>query len=111
MECSIAVLMACFSWSNFYVDAHVTAIDKTFPHQEWRVSEYRGNGVIETTGQYVWTDRPNNPYGGVALGFELPFSNLRISAEVSHMLSSMRTDEDRGINAISLRAKWYPLRW
>lgn len=110
MDCSLVTLMACFSWSNLYVDAHVTALDKTLPHLEWRVTETRGDGVIETIGRYELTDHADNPYGGVALGLDLPFKSLTISAEVSHMLSSMRTDGDRGINAVSLRAKWYPLR-
>lgn len=110
MECTLATLIACFSWSNLYLDAHVTALDKTFQHQEWRVTEIRGDGVIETIGRYEWTDRADNPYGGVALGVALPFRNITVSAEVSHALSSLRTEGDRGINAISLRARWYPFR-
>lgn len=107
MECTLATLIACFSWSGLYVDTHVTALDKTFPHQEWRVSQHQGDGVIETIGRYEWTDRADNPYGGVAIGFAVPIRNVTISAEMSH-ISSLRTDGDRGINAVSLRARWYP---
>ena len=73
MECSIVALVACFSWSNLYIDGHVTALDKALPHYEWRVTQTNNAGVIETVGQYALTDRADNPYGGVALGLDLPF--------------------------------------
>lgn len=110
MECTLATLITCFSWSNLYFDTHVTAIDKTFPHQEWRVSQLSNSGSQESVGRYVWTDRAQNPYAGFSVGYGVTLGSVTISADVSHLLSSLQTSEDRGINAISLHARWHPFQ-
>lgn len=109
MECTLAALIACFSWSNLYIDVDLVAFDKTFQRQEWRVDEIRGDGVIETYGRYVWTDRANNPYVSPGIGYQLQLANWTIAAEVRH-LTSTATDSDRGLNFVSLKARWFPFR-
>lgn len=109
MECTLAALIACFSWSNFYVDGGLSFQDVGTPRQEWRTHVYNGPAVIETRTQLETIDDPYNPYGRFALGYQLDFKSVTISLEASHV-SSLDTDADRGINAISLKARWYPFR-
>lgn len=98
MECTLAAIIACFSWSNFYVDSHLSVIDAPVRH-------YRFTGA-----SYVEHREYQNPYAGFGIGIALPINNnLTISFEASHMLSSV-TSRDDGINAVSVRARWYPFR-
>lgn len=93
MECSLAALIACFSWSNLYIDTSLSYLDVK---QEYVVRD-------ETRVEYL------SPYGGLAIGFSVPIRDVALSLEASH-ISSITTNHDRGINAISLRARWFPFR-
>lgn len=99
MGCSLAALIACFSWSGLYLDTSVSYLDvkQTYPHWD------------ETIGQQVNRSEYLSPYGGLALGFSVPVQNVTVSLEASH-ISSLATSTDRGINSISLRARWFPFR-
>lgn len=99
MECSLAALIACFSWSNLYIDTSLSYLDvkQIYPHWE------------ETINQRVNRSEYLSPYGGLALGFSLPIQEVTLSLEASHV-SSLATSHDRGINAVSLRARWFPFR-
>lgn len=77
---------------------------------------YLGASVTATDVHYVEFDRdagrtvaaPRNPFGSVAAGVEWqPAPAWRIDFDVSHT-SSLRTGNDRGTNAVSLSARWYP---
>lgn len=58
------------------------------------------------TGQTVAT--PRNPLGRAVVGVELqPAPAWRISLDLSHT-SSLRTGDDRGVNAASLAVRWFP---
>lgn len=109
MDCALSTLhtlIACFSWSNFYVDGGLL---------------YQDSGVEKVTAAYEWYDAKyilqdrdeshyaSNPYGRVALGYEMRFTNVSLSLEAAHT-SSLDTGSDRGVNAISLKARWYPFR-
>jgi len=109
MDCSLAALIACFSWSNLYIDSDVSMLDTSVPHQEWRNFESHHDGIIETGGSMVTVDDPYNPYGRLAIGYGLEFRAVTLSLEVSH-ISSIATNRDRGVNALSLRMRWYPFR-
>lgn len=93
MECSLAALIACFSWSNLYIDSSLSYLDVK--------QAYIVDG--ENRVEYL------SPYGGLALGITLPFNDVQISLEATH-ISSVATNHDRGINSIGIHAKWYPFR-
>lgn len=109
LVCSLHALIACFSWSNVYLDAGLSYQDFDVPRSEWRTTVNHGGNAIETvTSLYSWDD-DQNPYGRVALGYEVSFSSISLRLEASH-LSSMNTGKDRGVNAVSINARWYPFR-
>lgn len=104
--CSLLSLIACFSWSGVYVDGGLL---------------YQDSGVEEKATTYEWYDGgyhlqassddryAANPYGRMALGYELRFSSVTLALEAAHT-SSIATNQDRGVNEINLRARWYPFR-
>lgn len=109
MDCTISALIACFSWSGLYIDSDLTMLDASVPHQEWRTFESRHDGIIETGGSMVTVNDAYNPYGRLAIGYGLEFQAVTLSLEVSH-ISSIATNKDRGVNALSLRLRWHPFR-
>lgn len=110
MECALATLIACFSWSNLYIDTQFNLQDRTVPYHYWRdISPPPRDGVIETAFVSTISDRSDNPYLRSALGFELSFRQVDLSAEIFHD-SSIATSRDRGVNGIGLRARWFPFR-
>lgn len=98
MGCSLAALIACFSWSNLYLESHVSVIDTPVVRYQFDGVNWTGNNDYQ------------NPYAGFAVGFVAPFRNGSVSIEAAHMLSSLENSNDKGINALSLRAQWYPFR-
>lgn len=112
MDCMLTTLhtlMACFSLSNLYVDTGLYFQDITVPRTEMRSTVNHGGNAVETViAPYSWED-DQNPYGRLALGYELHFTSLSWRVEASH-LSSINTGTDRGVNAISINARWYPFR-
>jgi hypothetical protein len=112
MDCvltSLHTLIACFSWSNLYVDGGLSYQDINVSRSEYRTTVNRDGNAVETvTALYNWRD-DQNPYGRVALGYELRFSSVTWRVEASH-LSSLDTGTDRGVNSLSLSARWYPFR-
>ena len=110
MECSLAALIACFSWSNLYIDAQVSYVDRAVPYHEWRdVSPPSVNGVVERAYVSTISNENENPYLRNAIGFKLAFRTIDLSAEIFHD-SSMSSDKDRGVNGFALRAQWFPFR-
>ena len=107
--CSLFALIACFSWSNFYVDGGLSFQDSSAPHQEWTTQVTNLSGVTETIRTQYTTDEPMNPYGRLAFGYQIEFKSVTFSLEATH-LSSISSNQDRGINALGIRARWYPFR-
>lgn len=107
--CSLYALLACFSWSSLYVDGGLSFQDSSPVHQEWQTQINARAGAIETVRTQFTTDRPLNPYGRVALGYEVRFGSVTMALEASHV-SSVETTADRGVNAIGIRARWYPFK-
>jgi hypothetical protein len=113
MDCTLAALIACFSWSGFYLDTGISYQDRG----ETLISEYDFAVVDEAGGEIPelryrltqYTDRVHNPYVNVALGYEVNFRAVSIRLQGSHT-SSVATGQDKGINAITLGARWYPFR-
>lgn len=109
MECALATLIACFSWSGFYVDTSMQWQDAGLPK-------------TEATPVYFHNDRSNfagytqtvsyetkNPYAEVALGYQVEFHNVALSLSAWHR-SSIATGQDEGINALSVGMRWRPFR-
>lgn len=109
MECAIATLLACFSWSNLYLDSGLSLQDVGDARIEWQTTQSQLDGVVETISRQVEVDSPMNPYGRIALGYEVSLFTLTWRLEASHA-SSVATSRDRGVNAVSLSARWYPFR-
>jgi hypothetical protein len=108
MECSIAALMACFKLSGIYLDADLSYLDADIPRREWHTTVIRHDWGTETDIRSAVNDRPANPYGRLSIGYQMEFKSMTLSIEGWHLSST--TDSDRGLNAVSLRAKWFPFR-
>ena len=111
MECSLAALIACFSWSNLYLGAQLTYQDYSAPYHEWR---YAGTttspgGLVETTYTSVISEENENPYFRPTLGFKLPFRSVDVTVGAYHQ-SSVSSKRDRGINGVFIDAQWFPVR-
>lgn len=111
MECSLAALIACFSWSNLYVDAQVSYQDRSVPYHEWASmgTSTSRNGLVETAYRSTISYENENPYMRNAIGIKLPFRSIDASIEFFHD-SSMSSAKDRGVNGFALRAQWFPFR-
>lgn len=110
MECTLAALVACFSWSGLYLDTGASYQDIGIPRQEWQTRVIERDSVTSTIISLKTIDDPMNPYGWLAAGYEVHVGDLRIALEARHAVSSLRTKSDRGINSISLGVRWYPFR-
>lgn len=116
MECSLAALLLCFSWSNLYIDAQVAVQDARYAEQTEILTREEimygfGQPTITSSESRV-ASRSNeaaNPYMRNAIGYQITFRQLDVAAEIFHD-SSMATDRDRGVNGIAIRARWFPFR-
>lgn len=111
MECSFVALIACFSWSNLYIDAQLSYQDRSVPYHEWA---YAGTststgGLVESTWRSTITAENENPYMRNAIGLKLPFRSIDVSLEAFHD-SSISSDKDRGVNGFAVKAQWFPFR-
>ena len=114
MECTLAALIACFSWGNLYVDTGIQIQDRGEIHHYY---VDRSSEVIEADGDFTRShyqddsliDWKLNPYGRFAIGYQLDFSNVTIRLEGIHTSSIARAD-DRGMNALGLSLRWFPFR-
>lgn len=109
MGCSIYALIACFSWSNFYLDAGLIWQDRG----ELRVTQFGTHdpdffdGVHESVPYYFATREVDNPYVDVSIGYAIvPASNVEISLSIAAHKSSVATGMDLGINYARLGVRW-----
>jgi hypothetical protein len=109
MDCALSMLIACLSWSGLYIDSGVSFQDRGEYREQWKSFELRSDGLIESGSYLAKSDSAQNPYGRIALGYEVGFTRLTWRLEASHV-SSMVTNRDRGVNAVSVSARWYPFR-
>lgn len=109
MDCALTTLhtlIACFSWSNLYVDGGVQFNDYDTLRPGYTEPVTVG---FETISYQTAIPERDNPYGRFALGYEIAFSSVSVRLEASH-LSSIASDNDRGLNAIGFSVRWYPFR-
>jgi hypothetical protein len=90
MECSLAALVLCFSWSNLYIDSSALV---------WDTKVVFNDGYSDDL----------NPHGRLAFGLALPFDKATVTFEASHV-SSLATTKDKGVNAVSVGVRWFPFR-
>lgn len=113
MECSLFALIACFSWSNLYIDNQISYQDRSVPYHYWQAvtpPPSSSTGALESTYyRSAVGEDDQNPYYRGSIGIKIPFRSIDISAEVFHD-SSISTGRDRGVNGVALRAQWFPFR-
>lgn len=107
--CSLFALVACFSWSNLYLDGGLQFQDEDAHRAGYYTSVNQSINAIETVITPFPYSADENPYGRFALGYQVEFKSITLSLEASHV-SSLATNKDRGVNAISFKARWYPFR-
>lgn len=110
MECTLATLMACFSWSGLFLDSSIQVQDAgiayNYTFETW---ELRGQQWENTRREDIFSDTSQNPYGSVAIGYVVDFPTAQLSLEARHT-SSLALEDDKGINSLQLRLRWFPFR-
>jgi hypothetical protein len=105
MECTIATLLACFSWSNLYVDGDIQIRDADgviYVRDSHALMTESGELIQSASQTRAVTAPARNPYGRIAIGLRVDFDTsigkleLRLM-ELGHV-SSLDTSEDRGFN-------------
>lgn len=113
MECSLAALIACFSWSNLYIDGGLLYQDGGEHFTTRNVASaivVDGDRISQLDAMDVQSvNEAQNPYGRLSLGYQIDVNNTSWRLELSH-ISSVATSEDRGINSVAISARWYPFR-
>ena len=107
MECTLAALITCFNLSGLYVDSGLSWQDVGEPEFHQRAGVINHDWGAQTVLYRDVTIGPENPYGRISLGYEVEFRSFSWRVEASH-ISSIATNEDRGINSVSLSARWFP---
>lgn len=112
MECSIWALVACFSWSNFYVMGGLSVNDGDVYAYHESVSHHFDGAVLVGESRAVSERRMRrNPFGTGAIGYEIEFSRrVSLNIELFRHTSSLRTGEDRGVNSAGLYLTVHPFR-
>lgn len=113
MECSLAALVLCFSWSNLYLDGGLLYQDggEHFTLRETASAVIvDGDQVSQLDATDIRTaNRARNPYGRFAVGYQIDFNAVSWRLELSHV-SSVDTSKDRGVNSVAISARWFPFR-
>lgn len=117
MECSLAALIACFSWSNLYLDASTDFIREREPQY---LESFYGEDlyVMPANGSEPFLQRNiireisrndreiHSPYGRASLGYELDVRSLRI--DVAAFYQESLSIKDRGEVGASVKVRWFP---
>jgi hypothetical protein len=109
MECTLAALIACFNLSGLYIDGGMQFTDTDVQRTGYFTTVNHEGNAIETVITPFSYMADESPYGRLALGYQLEFKAVTLALELSHT-SSLVTNEDRGTNAIGIKARWYPFR-
>jgi hypothetical protein len=104
--CSLFALIACFKLSGLYLDGGLQLNDVgPFVESTTLIDSPNLSEPILVSKSDSYQAR--NPYGRLALGYQIEFKSITWSIEVAH-LSSIETGRDRGVNSLALQARWYP---
>jgi hypothetical protein len=107
--CSLFALLACFNWSGLYLDGglqYQNADVERIGHYE--SVNHEGNAIETVITPFPYT-ADENPYGRVALGYELHFARVTISAEAFYS-GSFKEYSAPSVKGLALKARWYPFR-
>lgn len=119
MECSLAALIACFSWSHLYLD---TTTDFVRDREPRFTESFYGEPlyVMPANGNEPFLQRNiireinrnereiQSPYGRASLGYEIDLHDWRI--DVSAFYQESLSTTDRGETGASIKVKWFPFR-
>jgi hypothetical protein len=117
MECTLAALIACFSWSNLYVDVGADFIkdrDRQYTESFYGETFY----VMPTNGNEPFLERHVirqidsierevfSPYIRPALGYEIDAGRMKLDFSVFYQESARVSD--RGEYGASIRLRVHP---
>jgi len=112
MECTLAALVACFSWSGLYLDVGGGYQQSRSYHINDYQYEFRftNPGIIETGGfrTHEKTEFEDFGYGRALIGYEISMSNVRLALE-----GAWTKDLQHGsgtTKSIGLSLRLYPFR-
>lgn len=109
MDCTLAALIACFNLSGLYIDGGMQFTDTEVQRTGYFTTvNHEGNAIETVTTPFSYMS-DESPYGRIALGYQVEFKSVTLALELSHV-SSLVFQDDRGVNAIGIRARWYPFR-
>lgn len=117
MDCTLATLIACFSWSNLYLNAGADYIRDREPRY---IESFYGEPlyVLPANGDDPYLQRNmireisrnerviESPYGRLSLGYEANIRNWRI--DVSAFYQESTAVNDRGEKGASVNVRWFP---
>jgi len=118
MDCSLAALIACFNWSNLYLDTTAEYIEQR--SRQYTDSFYGETfHVFDGNGEFIQRNlvreidsverEISNPYLRASLGYELDANYVRI--DLSAFYQESATVSDRGEVGAALRVRFFPFRW
>lgn len=107
--CSLFALIACFSWSNLYLDGGAYVQDADVQRTGYFTTVNRMPGVTETVLTPMSYTADENPFGRAALGYELRFTRVTLSAE-AFIAGSLLDDGAEPVKGFGIKARWYPFR-
>jgi hypothetical protein len=110
MECTLATLIACFSWSGLYVETGLQAQDHHPTRSYTEMTKLYVGQDFQPTGVNSYDVKlGGNPYGRFGLGYAIDVGRFTWSLEAMHV-SSLVTGKDVGVNSVSLNVRWRPFR-
>lgn len=117
MDCTIAALIACFSWSGLYLDSSAQYIESKDRHYTESYGDMLFVMPVSGGSPYLSQtvtrklDSPSriidNPYVTLSLGYEINFSQVRVDASLFRQESVSSDDAENGV---SLKVRWFPFR-
>lgn len=112
MDCTLATLIACFSWSGLYIDSGMSWQNRgeTYVTQFGTYDRNLADGLPEALPYAFSTDKPSNPYMDVSVGYSVKIENVEVSLTVRGHRSSIATGADKGFNYARLGFRWFPFR-
>lgn len=112
MDCALSTLqafIACFSWSNIYLDTGLSYQDAGVYVQSQLISTRIDHGEPIVSESMRLDMLRRNPYGSISVGYELRLRSMTLRLEAAHK-SSFADGDDKGINYLTIGARWFPFR-
>lgn len=104
MECTLAALIACFSWSGLYIDTGIEVQDVRPTRYMTEITYSNGDKIGGRDWEWSYNQ---NPYGRFGIGYQFSVGSFTWDLEAKHV-SSLDTTSDRGVNSLSIGMRWRP---